>query len=565
MRASKLFGKTLRQPPAEVEFISHNLMLRAGMIYQVSSGVYSYLPTALRSLRKIETILREEMENTGAEEVRLSVLQPKELWERSGRADNYGPNLFSLLDRRQKTLVLAPTHEELLTLIVKDNINSYRDLPTILYQIQTKFRDELRPRGGLIRVREFDMKDAYSFDATDNGLDQNYEVMVKAYKNIFSRCGLQTIMVEADSGAIGGKDSHEFVSITDSGEDTIIHCISCGYAANGEKAQFSKSAYDIEAELAVEKIDTPGVKTIVELCDSVHIEPHHTIKTLCYIADNEIVLALIRGDLDINQIKLGNILKSSNLRLATHDEVRLKGFVPGSVSPVGIENVKVIADESIHMGSNFVIGSNSEGHHFKNVNYPRDFQVTRMDDIAMAQAGHSCSKCKSTLKENRGVEVGHVFKLGTRYSEALEAYYLDNTGLQQPVVMGCYGIGVGRLLAAIIDQNHDDRGIIFPLSVAPFQISLIALNIENDLIATEAEALYKELRNLNLEVLYDDRRESAGVKFKDADLLGLPLRLIVSQRNLNSNVIEVVKRSTGETLSVPRDAILLKTIELLKG
>jgi len=409
------------------------------------------------------------------------------------------------------------------------------------------------------------MKDAYSFDANDKGLDQNYEVMVKAYKNIFSRCGLQAIMVEADSGAIGGKDSHEFVSITNSGEDTIIHCASCGYAANGEKAQFSKSAYNIEAELSVEKIDTPSVKTIAELCGSLHIEPHKTIKTLFYVADNEIVLAVIRGDLDINQIKLGNILKSSYLRLATHDEVRHNGYVPGSASPVDIENVKVIADESIGMGSNFVIGANSEGHHLKNVNYPRDFQVTIMDDIAMAQAGHSCSKCKSTLKENRGIEVGHVFKLGTRYSEALEAYYLDNTGLQQPVVMGCYGIGVGRLLAAVIDQNHDERGIVFPLSVAPFQISLIALNIENDLIATEAEALYKELKNLNLEVLYDDRRESAGVKFKDADLLGLPLRLIVSQRNLNSNVIEVVNRSTGETLSVPKDAILFKTLELLKG
>ncbi len=565
MRTSKLFGKTLRQPPAEVELMSHNLMLRAGMIYQVSSGVYSYLPTALRSLRKIENILRDEMENAEAEELRLSVLQPKEIWERSGRADNYGPNLFRLNDRRKKTLVLAPTHEELLTLIVKDNINSYRDLPTILYQIQTKFRDEIRPRGGLIRVREFDMKDAYSFDVDDSGLDHNYKVMVKAYKNIFSRCGLEAIMVEADSGTIGGKDSHEFVSISKFGEDTIIRCDSCGYAANSEKAQFGKPEYSKEDHLEIETVYTPGVKTITDLCGSLHLEPSDTVKTLFYVADNEMILVVIRGDLDVNQIKLGNVLKASNLRLATHDEVIRKGFVPGSASPVDIENVRVIADESINMGTNFVMGANLEGYHLKNVNHPRDFRVTVMGDIAMAQAGHSCPKCTSSLIENRGIEVGHVFKLGTRYSEALEAYYIDDTGHRQPIVMGCYGIGVGRLLAAIIEQNHDERGIIFPISVAPFQISLIALNIENDLVAAEAEALYKELSNLNIEVLYDDRHESAGVKFKDADLLGIPLRLVVSQRNLNSNVIEIVKRSTGETSNVAKDAILFHTTELLKG
>ena len=565
MRTSKLFGKTLRQPPAEVELMSHNLMLRAGMIYQVSSGVYSYLPTALRSLRKIENILRDEMENAEAEELRLSVLQPKEIWERSGRADNYGPNLFRLNDRRKKTLVLAPTHEELLTLIVKDNINSYRDLPTILYQIQTKFRDEIRPRGGLIRVREFDMKDAYSFDVDDSGLDHNYKVMVKAYKNIFSRCGLEAIMVEADSGTIGGKDSHEFVSISKFGEDTIIRCDSCGYAANSEKAQFGKPEYSKEDHLEIETVYTPGVKTITDLCGSLHLEPSDTVKTLFYVADNEMILVVIRGDLDVNQIKLGNVLKASNLRLATHDEVIRKGFVPGSASPVDIENVRVIADESINMGTNFVMGANLEGYHLKNVNHPRDFRVTVMGDIAMAQAGHSCPKCTSSLIENRGIEVGHVFKLGTRYSEALEAYYIDDTEHRQPIVMGCYGIGVGRLLAAIIEQNHDERGIIFPISVAPFQISLIALNIENDLVAAEAEALYKELSNLNIEVLYDDRHESAGVKFKDADLLGIPLRLVVSQRNLNSNVIEIVKRSTGETSNVAKDAILFHTTELLKG
>ena len=565
MRVSKLFGKTLREDPGEAELISHRLMLRAGMIHQASSGVYSYLPLAWRSLRKIEQIVREEMDASGGQELRLSVLQPRELWDESGRAEAYGPDLFTLMDRRERPLVMAPTHEELLTKMVKANVHSYRDLPLILYQIQTKFRDEPRPRGGLIRVREFDMKDAYSFDLDEEGLEASYQAMVQAYKNIYTRCGLSAIMVEADSGAIGGKDSHEFILLADSGEDTVILCQRCEYAANIEKAQFTKPPQAHEDPLPLEEVSTPGVKTIKGLAHFLGVPTSKTLKAVFYVADGEIVFVTIRGDLEVNEVKLRNGLQANQLRLATPEEVERAGLVAGSASPVGLAGVKVVADDSIHLGSNFVVGANKEDHHLLNANYPRDFKADVVTDIALAEAGLLCPNCDALLTTHRGIEVGHVFKLGTRYSEISGAYYPNQEGNQHPIIMGCYGIGIGRLLAATIEQHHDENGIIFPLPIAPYQVSLTALNMQDRAVADEAETLYSELQDENIQALYDDRLESAGVKFNDADLLGLPVRLVVSPRNLRQNIVEVKRRSESQASAVPRDLAISKVKELLSA
>ena len=564
MRVSRLFGKTLREDPTEAEIVSHRLMLRAGLIYQVSSGVYSYLPLAWRSLRKIEQIIREEMDAAGGQELRLSVLQPRELWDKSGRDAEYGPDMFRLEDRRQRPLVLAPTHEELLTNMVHANVHSYRDLPLILYQIQTKFRDEPRPRGGLIRVREFDMKDAYSFDIDEEGLDKSYQAMVQAYKNIYARCGLSAIMVEADSGAIGGKDSQEFILLADSGEDTVIFCEACGYAANTEKAIFAKSPQDQEeSPEPLAEVHTPGIRTIEGLADYLGIPTSKTLKAVFYVAGEEVVIVTIRGDLEVNEVKLRNVLSASEVRLATPDEVEQAGLVAGSASPVGLSGVRIIADDSVDMGSNFVVGANKPDYHLRNANYPRDFKADVVGDIALAQEGYACSRCSSTLVMRRGIEVGHVFKLGTRYSEILGAYFPDRSDIQRPIIMGCYGIGVGRLLAATVEQNHDERGMIFPLSIAPYQVWLTALNVENEEVARASERLYQSLSERGVQVLYDDRLESAGVKLNDADLLGLPLRVVVSPRNLRQEVVEVKRRSERDATTVPRDRAVERVSELL--
>ena len=563
MRWSRMFGKTLREEPADADLVSHRLMLKAGMIYQVSSGVYSYMPLAWRSLRRIEQIIREEMDAAGAQELRMPVLQPKELWDESGRYEAYGPDLFTLEDRRERRLVMAPTHEELLTKMVKANVFSYRDLPVILYQIQTKFRDEPRPRGGLIRVREFDMKDAYSFDIDEEGLDRSYKAMVRAYENIYERCGLSVVMAEADSGAIGGKDSHEFVSLTDAGEDTVMLCKSCSYAANAEKAEFVKPPVEIEGPLPLEEVHTPGVKTIEELAQFLGIPSSKTLKAVFYASDGEIVVVTIRGDLEVNEVKLRNALRAGELRLATPGEVAEAGLVAGSASAVGLSGIRTIADDSIHLGSNFVAGANREDYHLRNANYPRDFKPDLIADIALAAEGLQCPRCESTLVARRGVEVGHVFKLGTRYSEVLGAYFPDQDGEQRPIIMGCYGIGVGRLLAAAIEQNNDDKGIVFSPRIAPYDVSLVVLNMEDEAVMEAAEALHEELTSDGIQVLYDDRTESPGVKFNDADLLGLPVRAVVSRRNVRDGGVEVKMRSSVEALAVPRDDVLSKVKELL--
>ena len=551
MRVSKLFGKTLRDDPAEAAIASHSLMLRAGLIYQVSSGVYSYLPLAWRSLRKIEQIIREEMDATGGQELRLSVLQPQDLYDRSGRTAVFGPDLLTLTDRRERPLVMAPTHEEGLTSIVKANVSSYRDLPRVLYQIQTKFRDEERPRGGLLRVREFDMKDAYSFDLDDKGLDASYTSMVQAYENIFNRCGLSFIMVESDNGPMGGDDSHEFIAPADAGEDTIVLCDSCGYSANVERATFMKPPQPLEDLLALEEVHTPGIKTIEDLAEFLDVPESKTLKAVFYVADGETVVVTIRGDLEVNDTKLTNALGASELRLATPAEVGAAGLVAGSASAVGISDTKIVADDSVRLGANFVVGANRQDYHLRNANYPRDFNANIVEDIALAQEGYGCPNCKSLLAFRRGIEAGQVFKLGTNYSESMGAYYSDQNGGQRPVVMGSYGIGVGRLLAAAIEQSHDDAGIIFPAAIAPYHVWLMALNADKEGVSEAAAELYDALEDVGAEVLYDDRDESSGVKFNDADLLGLPVRVVVSPRNLKQGQVEVKLRSESEATMVP--------------
>ena len=543
MRMTRLVTRTLRADPPEAETASHRLLLKAGLIYQVAAGVYAYLPLAWRALRKIETIIREEMDAAGSQELLMPALQPMELWEQTGRRAAMGDVLFSLQDRRGRPMALAPTHEEVITSIVRANVQSYRDLPVILYQIQTKFRDEPRPRAGLVRVREFAMKDAYSFNADEESLDASYQAMAQAYRNIYRRCRLPVLMAEADSGAIGGKDSHEFLLPTPTGEDTVITCPACGYTANAEKAVGVYPPVATETAQPLTEVSTPGVKTIAELAAFLAVPESKTLKAVFYAADGEVVFVVLRGDLEVNEVKLKNALRCQELRLATDAEVRAAGLVAGSASPIGVTNLQRIADPSITGGNNFVVGANRPDTHYCNANYPRDFQVDLLTDLALAQPGQLCPQCGGTLQSTRGVEVGHIFKLGTFYSETLGALYLDNAGQQQPIIMGCYGIGVGRLLAAAIEQNHDDQGIIFPTAIAPYQAHLVGLNLTDPAVAAAADTLYQQLWDAGIETLYDDRPDAAaGVKLNDADLLGLPLRLVVSPRNLRNNAVELKGR-----------------------
>ena len=558
MKFTRMLSRTLREDPPEAETNSHKLMLKAGLIHQVSSGVYAYLPLAWRSLKKLENIIRNEMDQAGAQELLMPSLQPEELWRETGRKEAFGDNLFSLEDRRGRPMVLAPTHEEVVTSIVRSNVQSYRDLPLILYQIQTKFRDEPRPRAGLIRVREFAMKDAYSFNCDEESLDHSYQAMAKAYKNIYSSCSLPVLMAEADSGAIGGKDSHEFICPTPTGEDTIITCPACSYTANSEKAQSRLAPTTMSApEAAISQIQTPNIKTILDLCNHLNIVPSQTLKAVFYMADEELIFATIRGDLEINEVKLKNILHCSDLRIANDNEVQAAGLVAGSASPVGITQIRKIGDYSINNGSNFVAGGNQEGIHLSNVNYPRDFTVDIEDDISLSEPGHICPNCDSVLESTRGVEVGHIFKLGTFFSETLGALYLDQNGDHIPIIMGCYGIGVGRLLAATIELNHDDKGILFPKNIAPYLVHLIGLNLSDDDVAQAAEDLYNQLWELGIETLYDNRTDQTpGVKFNDADLLGLPLRIVVSPRNLKNAQLEIKLRQDDDSQLINQSDIV---------
>lgn len=563
MRISRLFGKTLHEIPADVETISHQLLLKAGMIHQIASGIYSYLPLAWQVITKIKNIIREEMNNAGGQELMMPALQPAELWHESGRDASFGKGLFTLTDRRQHQLVLGPTHEEVITRLVQHNVQSYRDLPLLLYQIQTKFRDEPRPRSGLIRIREFDMKDLYSFDVDDQGLDTSYNKMLKAYQNIYQRCQLPTLLVEADSGAIGGKDSHEFMVAAETGEDKTLSCTACNYAANLEKAQSIKGSIPNNPPLPIEEVATPGAETIDEVSEFLEIPKSQTLKAVFYIADDDLIFVIIRGDIEVNEIKLKNTIRVKELRMASEDEVIRAGIIAGSASPVGISNYRVIADESISSGTNFVAGANKTGYHLKNVNFPRDFEVDLIADIASAKAGEECPKCGGLLTTANGIEVGHIFKLGTFLSETLGAHFTDNDGISRPIVMGCYGIGVGRLLAAVIEQSHDDKGIIWPVSIAPYHVYLCPLFIDDPNVMTAAEKLYTKLVAHDIEVLFDDRNESPGVKFNDADLLGIPFRITISPRTLRENRIEIKKRSEKEADLVPVNEAIVRLKELI--
>ncbi len=565
MRISKLFGKTLRDVPAEAETVSHQFLVRAGMIHQVAAGVYSYLPLAWRVLKKIENIIRDEMDKAGGQELMMPVLQPLELWQETGRDKAFGKGLFTLYDRKERKLVLGPTHEEVVTELASHNVQSYRDLPLLLYQIQTKFRDEPRPRGGLLRVREFTMKDLYSFDADEEGLDVSYNRMLQAYRNIYARCGLPALLVEADSGAIGGKASHEFMVITGSGEDEIIYCDSCKYAANMEKADSIKSRAECGEPLPVEEVSTPGMTSIEQVSNFLNVPQNRTLKAVFYIADGRMVFVTIRGDIEVNEIKLKNALHCFELRMATEPEVIEAGIVAGAASPLGISSMKIVADNSITSASNLVAGGNKPDTHLKNVNYPRDFKVDIITDIARAKAGEGCPRCGNKLSSTHGIEVGHVFKLGTFLSERLGALFIDAKGVSSPIVMGCYGIGLGRLLGAAIEQNHDNKGIIWPLPIAPYHIYLCPLYREGSRVAAVAESLYKELEAEGLEVLFDDRNESPGIKFNDADLLGIPLRVTVSPRTLEKDSVEIKWRSKKETQLLPREGIASRLKELLSA
>ncbi|HTY82323.1 MAG TPA: proline--tRNA ligase [Dehalococcoidales bacterium] len=564
MRISNLFTKTTREAPAESDTISHSLLVRAGMINQLAAGVYTYLPLGWRVLRKIENIVREEMDKAGAQEVVMPVLNPLEIWQQSGRAQTMSDVLFHLTDRRDREMVLGPTHEEVITTLAARYVKSYRDMPQNIYQIQVKFRDEPRPRGGLMRGREFIMKDAYSFDINEAGLDVSYNKMVQAYKNVFERCGLPTMLVEADSGAIGGKDSREFMVIAPSGEDEIIYCKECSYAANTEKAVSAKVQFDNGKPLPIEPVATPGLSSIEDVSKFLNIAPSHMLKVVFYIADGAFVMAAIRGDLDVNEIKLKNQLHASEMRLATDAEVNEAGIIAGFASPVGMKHVKVVADDSVMLTTNLVAGGNKKDTHVRNVNYPRDFEASIVADIALARPGHQC-KCGGNLTATRGIEVGHVFKLLTRYSEKFQAVFTDEKSAVKPDIMGCYGMGVSRLMAAAVEQNHDDKGIIWPLPITPYQVYLCALYREGTNVAEAANKLYNDLQSAGVEVLFDDRQDvSPGVKFNDADLIGTPFRITISPRTLEKDNVEFKKRTDKNVEIVPLSDIISKIKEQIK-
>jgi prolyl-tRNA synthetase len=564
MRSSQLFGKTLRQAPADAENISHKLLTRAGFIQQIASGIFSLQPLGNRSITKIRNIIREEMDRAGGQEINMPVVQPRSLWEESGRADTFVPPLARFEDRRERDMIIAPTHEETATAMARGSVTSYRDLPFTIYQIQTKFRDETRPRGGLLRVREFEMKDAYSFDADEEGMDRSFQAMVGAYKRIFKRCGLDVIMVEADSGGIGGKDSNEFVLLTDSGEDTILMSNESDYAANVEKAEFLKRPFPIGDLGEVEEFATPGIKTIDELAKAEGVSKSKTAKAVFYSVDGEVVVVTIRGDYDVNETKLRNLLGGSEPRLATPEEVKTAGLVSGSASAVGLKGMRSVVDDSITMGSNYLAGANKEGFHLRNVNFERDFQADILGDIAEAKKGYLSPDGKGKLIAKRGIEVGHVFKLGDVYSAKMGADFTDEDGEQNDILMGCYGIGVGRLLAAAVESNHDDFGMMLPAAIAPYEVYLAGLNLNDADIAGKAEQLYESLLDAGYDVLFDDRDIAPGVKFKDADLLGIPARVVISSRSLENGGVEVKARSSKDS-EIVAEGDMLDAVKKLLG
>jgi prolyl-tRNA synthetase len=555
---------TLKEAPAEAEIISHKLMIRAGFIRRLAAGIYSYLPLGLRSLRKVERIIRGEMNRFGAREVLLPAVQPAELWKESGRWDKFGPELLRIKDRHDRDYVVGPTHEEVITDIIRREVRSFRDLPLNLFQIQTKFRDEIRPRFGLMRGREFIMKDAYSFDLDEKGADVSYKAMYQAYQNVFRRCGLKFAAVEASSGPIGGSFSHEFMVLADSGEDAIAFCPKCAYAANLEKS--SSPTYALTPGLLnapLEKAHTPNCRHVPELAKFLGVKEASIIKSLLFIADGEPVMALIPGHREINQAKLKDALEASALVLASPEEAeKITGVPMGYVTPVGAK-VKILADLGVERLGSGVAGAGEKDYHYLNAQVGRDFTVAAFLDLLLTEEGDGCPKCGSPLAIKRGIEVGHVFKLGVKYSKALGATFMGVDGQESPIIMGCYGIGLGRTLAAAAEQNHDQDGLIWPLALAPFQVGVLPLQVHNPTVKAAAEDLMDKLTALGLEVLLDDRDLRPGVKFKDADLLGLPYRLTVSEKSLANNQVELKARNDRTVTNISVDLAPLEVQKLV--
>lgn len=572
MKMSNLFNQTLREAPTDAEVSSHKLLVRAGYIQQLAAGIFSYLPLAKRVLTNIENIMRQEINKIGGQEVTMPVVHPAELWKETGRWYQIGSEMGRFHDKSGRDMVLAMTHEEVVADLVRKSIRSYRQLPALIYHIQTKWRDDPRPRAGLIRVREFTMKDSYSLDMDEAGLDKQYRAHYQAYYDIFHRCGLPVKAFKSDVGMMGGSMAHEFMYLTPIGEDSLLICENCSYAANRQIARFKKEKGEFEVQKPIEKVATPGSKTIADLASFLDIPESRTAKAVFLVAsivkgtepEEKLVLAIVRGDMDLNETKLANIIGAKELRPALEQEIINSGAVPGYASPRDLKDSIIVVDDLIPESPNLVAGANEEGYHFINVNYPRDYDANIVADIAVAEENSMCPECGTHMILQRGVEVGNIFKLGTRYTEAMGARFLDAEGNSKPVIMGSYGIGSGRLMASVVEQHHDEFGLIWPISIAPFHVHLIVLpkkvrEESNDQSLLDpilvAEQLYEEFLIKGTEILFDDRQESPGVKFNDADLLGIPIRITISERALKAGGVEVKRRDQSEKSIIPIDEI----------
>ncbi|HPR65031.1 MAG TPA: proline--tRNA ligase [Thermoanaerobaculia bacterium] len=568
MKYSRFFIPTLREAPAEAEVVSHGLMLRAGMIQKVAAGIYDYLPLGLRSIKKLEAIIREEMNGIGGAELLMPAISPSELWVESGRWFQYGKELLRMQDRHDREFCFGPTHEEVITDIVRKHVRSYRQLPITLYQIQTKFRDEIRPRFGLMRGREFIMKDAYSFHATRESLDETYQDMHRAYCRIFERCRLDYTRVEADTGSIGGSESHEFMVLAGTGEDVVFHCPSCGYGANAEKAETAGIGVPLaphSKNQAVQEVPTPGVHTVEEVAAFLNVPLTEIIKTLILETDREFVAVLIRGDREVNEIKVKNYLGCSHIQMAGPDKIeKLTGGPVGFSGPVGLKGVRILADLSLEGMKDGVSGGNRLDTHLLHVDLERDVSIEDWADFRMAAEGDPCPRCGASLTMFRGIEVGHIFKLGTKYSEPMKCLFLDEAQQEQSMIMGCYGLGVGRTVAAAIEQSHDEKGIVWPIPLAPFVTTVLPLNPNDSSVADRAEKYYQDLQARGMDALHDDRNERAGIKFHDAELMGIPFQLIVGSRGLERETVEIGIRKTGEKIEVHQNDAIQKISELIE-
>ena len=571
MLATKLYAPTLREVPSDADVVSQQLMLRAGFMRKTANGLYSFLPLGWRSIKKIEAIVREEMDRASAQEIMMPILQPAEIWKESGRWKAYGAEMMRINDRHDNEFCLGPTHEEMITTLVKNEINSYRQLPVNLYQIQSKFRDERRPRYGLMRSREFIMKDAYSFDVDEAGLEESYKSMYDAYTRIFNRCGLTFRPVEADSGAIGGSGTHEFMAIAEAGEADIVYCTKCDYAANIEIGKPGIIKQDEEALQELSVVDTPNASTIEAVAEMLNLPLHKTIKAVVFSIDGKVVLAIVRGDHEVNEVAVQHaVLGSVEPEMATSEELEKVGLTAGFISPVGLQQTDefaIVVDESVMETYNVCGGANKKDAHYVNINPKRDFNVADIivAPIRLITKDDVCPKCGGALEHAKGIEVGQVFKLGSKYSEALQATFLDQNGRPNPMIMGCYGIGVSRTLAAAIEQYHDENGIIWPRSIAPFEAVIVPINAKDEALMSTSQTIYTALQNAGVDVLLDDRKDRAGVKFKDADLIGYPLRITVSKNTLENNEVEIQIRKSGETLPCAIDSVADKVTELLQN